>query len=77
MQTKHFRTILDWKIVNISPVGFQVSEWRCVVFAAVWIHVSVFKVFDTVVLLESSEKTTSIIVVRDSASVVDVTSHED
>ena len=75
MQTKHFRSVLDRKIIDVGSVGFKVAERWSVVFTAIRVHITVFEVFNTVVLLESGEETASIVIVRNSTSVVDMTCH--
>ena len=77
MKTKHFRSVLDWETIDVRSVGFKVTKCWSVVFSAIRVHVTVFQVFNAVVLLESGEETTSVVIVCYSTSVVDMTRNED
>jgi hypothetical protein len=76
MEAKNFRGILHRQAFDVLTVDFNRSIAGSVVEATGGVKVPVFQIFNAIVLLKGSEKAAAIVVVGNTATIVNVTSHE-
>jgi hypothetical protein len=77
MESENLWVVVNWEGVNVSFVGFDGSVLWCAVDARVGELVTIFESLGAAVLYQRLYQADSIVVVSDSASIVDMASNED
>jgi hypothetical protein len=77
MESENLWVVVNWEGINVGFVGFDWSVLWCAVDARVGELVTILESLGAAVLYQRLYQADSIVVVSDSASIVDVAGNED